>query len=95
MTPDTPDTAELSWRLQAVEASVKEMRSHMDVGFAGLATRIDTLQFVPRGEYSIEHKGLEEKIEGVHRIAMWALGLVVTTVIGAIVTSILAAGFAK
>lgn len=96
MSPTEPSMAELGWRMGEVERRMEQLAKQLNEGIAALGNQIGTLGFVRGDVYTSEknaaierHKALDEKIEATHKLAMWAVALVVTTTIGAIITAIL------
>lgn len=79
---------ELGFRMKALEDKVGETAKHTDTRLDQLGTQIANLAFVPRGEYMIEMKAMAEKVEAAHRLSMWALGVIVSGLIVAILVSL-------
>jgi hypothetical protein len=96
MSPDEPTPGEVAWRLRAVEQKVDRLESHTAEGFEGLSRQIAALAFVRSDVYAADQRAhdaamrvLTERIEATDRRAMWAIALVCTVAIGAIITAIL------
>lgn len=97
MAPDDELTPSiLSFRLSAVEHSVAKLETRMAESFAILSTQLNSLSFVRSDVYAIEQhraaeqlEALKESMKTTHTLAMWAVGLVCGTTIGAIVLAIL------
>lgn len=83
---DTVTTGELGRRLDKLEGKV-------DRGFEELRDTIvaTSVTFVRLDLYLSERDALKDDIESVRKLSMWALALVVSTTIGAIVLGIIGA----
>jgi hypothetical protein len=88
--PDDPPNGVILFRVETLEASIKEMRSEMRGGFAGL-------QFVSREVYAAEKRSVDEYAAETRRIAedarkvAWAnavLLLTITTVLLAVIKAV-------
>lgn len=79
---------ELSYRMKHLEERVADSAVHFDKRFDQIQHTIDSLSFVPRGEYLIEMKAMSDKVEAANRIAWWALGAVVSGVLIAILVAL-------
>lgn len=89
----------VSFRLEAVEkglAGLREdviaVRNHVDSRLDRVQGSIASLQFVSREVYEVNHRGLREYGEQTREtanlaksIAMWALGIMVSTAIAAVI----------
>lgn len=87
---------QVAWRLRQLETTVGKLDHRLGEVANQLDHRIASLGLVPRGEYIIEMRATMERIEGAKAIAesarslaMWAIALVASTAIGAIVTGLL------
>lgn len=91
VTPDLdPTMAEVGWRLRQLETTVGKLDHTMAGGFGELHTRISALTFVRADVYEAHRLAMERSIEASHKLAMWALGMVASLVLGAVVTLIVA-----
>lgn len=96
MTPDrdprdiTPN--ELAWRLKRLEDWTTRFEEKHDRQVADLQHSIGSLGYVRQDLYDSEHRSMSAELAETRRLAMWAVALVVSVTIGAIVTGILTAG---
>lgn len=83
---DTVTTGELGRRLEKLEEKV-------DRGFESLNETIvaTSVTFVRLDLYLSERDNMKDDLEAVRKLSMWALALVVSTTIGAIVLGIVSA----
>ena len=86
---EEPTLAELGWRMAALERQAVTSAETIEHRFDRLQRSIDGLSFVRSDVYTSDQRALAEKVESAARLAMWAIGLVATTAIGAIVLAIL------
>lgn len=87
---DDPTLPEIGWRLRQLETTVGKMDHTMMSSFADLHTRISALTFVRADVYEAHRLAMERSIEASHKLGMWALGMVASLVLGAVVTLIVA-----
>lgn len=99
MSPEDLTPAEFGFRLAALEKRVDSLVEHLDRRFDGLSAQVKDLAFVRADVYAGDQRltdakiaALTEKGDSTHKLAMWAVALVSTVTIGAIVSAILAAG---
>lgn len=76
-----------------VQSGWKSFADRVDKRFAEQTDLLGKLAYVPRGEYTIEHRNLQEKVEAADRHAWWAIAMIATSVMGAIITATLARAF--
>lgn len=89
---DEITTGELSRRLERLEMWTHSFESKVDRQYTLLQTSIATLGFVSKDVYEANLKSIREEMDGIKRIAMWALGAIVSVVIGAVLVSIIGLG---
>lgn len=78
-----------AYRLARVEQAVLELRKEMQAEFTGVQTSIANLAFVSKEVYVSERQAMQKEIAEAHRLAQWAVGLVASTTVGAIVVAII------
>ena len=89
--------AAVSWRTGELEKRIERLESRIDAGFIRLETTVQGLRFVSHDLYVSEHlaqneridagfKTQNERVNAALKLAWWAVVLVCTFVIGAIVT---------
>ena len=90
------DLALLLFRVSAVEQGIKEVRQDLKTSFEKLEAAIAALMFVPMTLYVSEQKGIRKDIEDMgadindaRKIALGALGMISSAVIGAIIFAII------
>ena len=81
MSPDEPTLGEIGRRVTTLEA---EMRTRFD----GLSAQVNNLGFVRRDLYDSEQRAQNERIDFLARTVWATLVLLVTSILGAIVTVI-------
>lgn len=90
--------------MERVDEGWKSFSDRVDKRFAEMTAVMQNLAYVPRGEYVIEHRALEERVASMNaaavakadaadRHAWWAIAMIATTVMGAIITATLAKAF--
>lgn len=102
MTPGEPqDPNTLAYRVGQVEHGLRELTRHLDSRLDALTGSIAGLSFVRTDLYNSERAamakqvedarvGIEKDLTAVKAIAMWALGVVVSAVVGAIIFAVVA-----
>lgn len=91
---DEITTGELSRRLERLEAWTHNFEGKADRQYALLQTSIVTLGsgFISKDVYEANRRADRDEMESTKRIAMWALGAIVSVVIGAVLVSIIGLG---
>ncbi len=90
--------------MEQVDAGWKNFSERVDKRFAELINRMSELAYVPRGEHAIAHEAMEQRLQAAalaavtkadaaDRHAWWAIAMIATTVMGAIITATLTAAF--
>lgn len=90
--------------MEQVDAGWKNFSERVDKRFGEISTLMGNLAYVPRGEHAIAHQALEERLaglvaaatakaEGADRHSWWAIALIVSLVIGSIITATLNKAF--
>lgn len=87
--PDNSSDDVTAFRLAGVEQAVRDLRRDVHDRFNEVAVSIGTLNFVSKDVYMSERESMRRDIESTHRLAQWAVGLVASTTIGAIIVAIL------
>jgi hypothetical protein len=97
MAPEEPTSAELGYRMTTLEKRVDTLTDLIERRFDGLSEQVKQLAFVRVDVYAADTRlkdreilDLKETVAGVRTLAMWALGAVCSTTIGAIILAIIA-----
>lgn len=98
--PGDETNGAIVYRVGQLEAMQRDMRVHLDRRLDVIAQRMDDLAFVrgdvyasERGSFEKEQKMQDERIDSALRLAMWCLGILVTSILAAvfgIVTTVVA-----
>lgn len=80
---------ELAYRLSALELAFGKLEAALPAYTERVEKRLETLQYVPRGEYNIQFQAMEGRIDNAQKLAMTAIGFVIG-LIGVIITVALA-----
>lgn len=90
VTPQNGDEA-IAYRVKRLEVEMAELRRHLDAGFDRLDVKMSALTFVrhdvytsERGAFEKEQKLQDERIDSAQRLAMWCLGILVTSILAAV-----------
>ena len=93
--PEHRDRRLADYRLQQVEQGIAELRRQVDEGFRTIRSDMASLGFVRADVHTVEHASLHTELESVtgvaeqaKAIAMWALGLLASGVVGAVIIAV-------